>query len=236
MFRLRFGFDIFIGQEKFASEDVSASPWRRHPPATARIRPEGEAVSNVRVSNPRLKGRDVLQEKFVVVDLETTGLSPRNNAIIEIGAVKFEAGAAKYATKEALIDPEVDIPGVITGINGISNEMVEGCGVIEEELPHFIEFFGDLPLAIFNAPFDMGFLRHNALKIGAAIDNPVIDVLPLSRKAFPALPNHKLTTLKAHFGIRVDQSHRALVDCRTTLSVYGECIKKLFGRGAFLGR
>ncbi|MDP6278439.1 MAG: 3'-5' exonuclease, partial [Nitrospinota bacterium] len=79
-------------------------------------------MSNVRVSNPRLKGRDVLQEKFVVVDLETTGLSPRNNAIIEIGAVKFEAGAAKYATMEALIDPEMDIPGVITGINGISNE------------------------------------------------------------------------------------------------------------------
>ncbi len=178
----------------------------------------------------RLKGRDVLREKFVVVDLETTGFSPEKNAIIEIGAVKFEAGAADYAAMEALINPEVYISEVITGINGISNDMVKDCRVIEEELPHFVDFFEDLPLAIFNAPFDMGFLRHNARKIGAAIENPVIDVLPLSRKAFPALPNHKLATLKAHFGIRDDQSHRALVDCRTTLSVYSECVKKLFGR------
>ena len=181
------------------------------------------------MSNIRLKGRDVLWEKFVVVDLETTGLSPERNAIIEIGAVKYEAGEAEYASIEAVVNPGVYIPEMITGITGISNDMVKDCRAIEEELPHFINFFEDLPLAIFNAPFDMGFLRHNALKIGAAIKNPVIDVLPLSRKAFPALPNHKLATLKAHFDTRVDQSHRALVDCQTTLSVYNECIKKLFG-------
>ncbi len=230
---MRSGFDIFT-EHKIRPEGCFCQPATARYRLTSPVPPGREAVtkvrvSKIRVSNPRLKGRDVLQKKFVVVDLETTGLSPKNSAIIEIGAIKFEAGAADYAAMEALIDPEVDIPGIITGINGISNEMLEGCGVIEEELPRFIEFFENLPLAMFNAPFDMGFLRHNALKIGAVIDNPVIDVLPLSRKAFPALPNHKLTTLKAHFGIRVDQSHRALVDCQTTLHVYERCIKKLFG-------
>ena len=121
------------------------------------------------MSNIRLKGRDVLWEKFVVVDLETTGLSPERNAIIEIGAVKYEAGEAEYASIEAVVNPGVYIPEMITGITGISNDMVKDCRAIEEELPHFINFFEDLPLAIFNAPFDMGFLRHNALKIGAAI-------------------------------------------------------------------
>ena len=114
------------------------------------------------MSNIKLKGRDALREKFVVVDLETTGLSPEKNAIIEIGAVKYEAGEAEYASMEAVINPEVYIPEVITRITGITNDMVKDCGIIEEELPHFIDFFEDLPLAIFNAPFDMGFLKKNA--------------------------------------------------------------------------
>lgn len=100
------------------------------------------------------------KRNYVVFDLETTGLSPINNEITEIGAVKVIDGKISD-TFEMLVKPNQKISKKITDITGITNEMVKDKPPIEEVLPKFIEFIGGLPLVAHNIEFDYGFLCEN---------------------------------------------------------------------------
>ena len=100
------------------------------------------------------------KRNYVVFDLETTGLSPINNEITEIGAVKVIDGKISD-TFEMLVKPNQKISQKITDITGITNEMVKDKPPIEEVLPKFIEFIGGLPLVAHNIEFDYGFLCEN---------------------------------------------------------------------------
>ena len=100
------------------------------------------------------------KRNYVVFDLETTGLSPINNEITEIGAVKVIDGKISD-TFEMLVKPNQKISQKITDITGITNEMVKDKPPIEEVLPKFIEFIGGLPLVAHNIDFDYGFLCEN---------------------------------------------------------------------------
>ena len=120
-------------------------------------------------------------DSFVAIDFETTGLRSSSDAIIEIGAVKFENG--KFIDYfNSLVNPKITIPLTITKITGITNDMVENAPIIEQILPDFIDYIADYPLVAHNASFDMGFLLNNANK---EIKNPVVDTLQLSRNYFP---------------------------------------------------
>ena len=100
------------------------------------------------------------KRNYVVFDLETTGLSPINNEITEIGAVKVIDGKISD-TFEMLVKPNQKISQKITDITGITNEMIKDKPPIEEVLPKFIEFIGGLPLVAHNIEFDYGFLCEN---------------------------------------------------------------------------
>jgi len=162
---------------------------------------------------------------FVVVDLETTGGSPKNGcAITEIGAVKVRGGAV-IETFESFVNPLTPIPTYITDLTGITNTMVALAPIIDEVLPEFLAFAGshrETILVAHNSPFDLGFLT--AASTDCDIPWPdyfVIDTVRLARRLLTRdeAPNCKLSTLALLFETEVTPNHRALDDAKTTVDV-----------------
>lgn len=164
-----------------------------------------------------------LPHSFIIADLETTGLSPETEQIIEIGAIQYVDGieVARFST---LVKPTKSIPAGASRVNHIYDKTVEDAPPIEDALPSFVEFIGKSPLVFHNAPFDMSFLQTQLYHFNrTTLDNPVIDTLWLARKHLTELPNHKLDTIKNHFGC-AGVSHRAVEDCVVTAHLYLFCI------------
>lgn len=157
------------------------------------------------------------RKKFVAIDVETTGLSPVYNELIEISAIKYD-GETKLDTFSTLIKPKRPISKTITNITGITNQMVENSPQIEEVMPKLISFIGDNPIVAHNANFDYSFLQNNSNK--SFSDNTVIDTVALSRKMLPNLPNHKLNTVARCIGIQEEGFHRAEFDCECCAKIY----------------
>lgn len=164
-------------------------------------------------------------QEFVAIDVETTGLDPFKNKIIEIGAAKFLHGELTV-TFSRLINPQCEIPEFITQINGITNEMVQKEKTIEEIMPEFLNFIGDLPLLAHNCSFDLKFIKNN-LPPGRDLNNPTIDTLKIARLMFPEFENHKLGTVTKHLGIINENQHRALSDAIAAGQVYLACQSRL---------
>ena len=162
-------------------------------------------------------------DRHVVVDLETTGLSPRHgHRIIEIGAVSVENGAIaeEFST---LIDAGVPIPTMVQAIHGITDEMLEGQPRPEEALPRFYDFITGSVLVAHNAAFDIHFLRHEFARLKMGLPHRHLCTLEMSRRRFPRLPDHTLETIYLHLfpdPIFLRQNHRALDDARMTAKIW----------------
>lgn len=162
-----------------------------------------------------------LPKEFVVLDLETTGLSSALNEIIEIGAIRAALGSATHTTFQTLVIPQREMGTEITCLTGITQRMLDRDGrPAEQALGEFAEFIGDLPLVTFNAPFDMGFLWNAGKRHGISIRNKYSCALQLSRRAWPELASHKLTHLAKRFGLPEDDTHRSLGDTKRALNVF----------------
>lgn len=157
------------------------------------------------------------EDMFVAVDVETTGLSPVYNELIEVSAIKYN-GCKRIDTFSTLIKPSSEVPYHITRITGITNEMVEKSPGVETVMPELIDFIGDLTIVAHNACFDMGFLQNYSDQ--SFKENKVVDTVRLSRKMHPGLPNHKLGTVAKHIGIEEDGFHRAEFDCECCARIY----------------
>ena len=169
--------------------------------------------------------------KFVAFDLETTGTSPREDMIIEVGAVLFE-GNRPVSNFGALVDPARSIPPEASAVNGITDEMVKGKPGIKTVLEAFAAFCGDLPLVAHNAPFDYKFLLEDVqLHRSPAPSGMVLDTLPLARKIFPGLPNYRLWTLVRHFNFPSGTFHRAEEDSSYCGLLFAKIIETLEMRG-----
>lgn len=157
--------------------------------------------------------------EYVTLDLETTGLEPKRDRIIEIGAVKVSNGVVtgEYTT---LIDPQMEIPERISKLTGISNDMVQGKPLIQKVLGEFLEFCGDLPLLGHNILFDYSFVKHQAVNCGFEFEKEAVDTLKIARAVLPDLPSRSLQNLRQHFEIPQGDAHRALEDARTTYHLY----------------
>ena len=162
------------------------------------------------------------EEIFVAIDVETTGLSPFTNELIEISAIKYDRNQ-KIDTYTTLIKPKVRIPYYITNITGITNDMVEEAPEVEEVMPELIDFVGDLPIVAHNANFDYKFIQNYSNN--SFTKNKVIDTVPIGRRLYPELPNHKLGTIAKHIGITEDGFHRAEFDCECCAKIYMEYLK-----------
>ena len=159
--------------------------------------------------------------EVIFLDLETTGLNPKRDRILEIAAVRAVHGQSEHTSMTTLIDPGRKIPKKITEITGITDEMVKANGEpVEKALPDFIQFIGDRPVIAYNAPFDIGFLMAEAERHQIKIDLNYYCLLAEARSRLPQLARHRLTDLVEHFGIAVRQEHRALADVALTMEVY----------------
>ena len=167
-----------------------------------------------------------LPEQYVVLDIETSGLSPKIDSIIEIAAVKYCSGI-QTDTYESLVFTDDVLPMGIQSLTGISPDEILKAPPLEQVISSFSNFIGGLPLVAHNAPFDLGFLRIAFSKCGLSLSNEGIDTLKLARKAFPELEHHTLSCLKEHLGILVDTSHRALPDALATGELYIRCTEQL---------
>lgn len=164
------------------------------------------------------------EEIFVAIDVETTGLSPIKNELIEISAIKYRKDK-KLDTFSTLIRPKERIPYYITNITGITNEMVQNSPQVEEVMPQIKEFIGNCPIVAHNANFDFQFIQNNSNHYFSK--NRVIDTVPIGRKLYPQLENHKLGTIAKHIGITEDGFHRAEFDCECCAKIYMEYLKAM---------
>lgn len=135
---------------------------------------------------------------FVAIDVETTGLSPIKNELIEISAIKYK-GNKKIGAFTTLIKPKERIPYYITNITGITNEMVKNSPFVEEVMPNLIEFIGNNPIVAHNANFDYKFIQNYSNN--SFSKNKLIDTVQIGRMLYPTLENHKLGTIAKYIGI-----------------------------------
>lgn len=169
----------------------------------------------------------MFEDNFVIVDLETTGLSPKSGEIIEIGAIKVENN--KVVDKmDILVRASRPLSYFTTNLTGITNEMMSEGLSIDEALNVFDEFSSGYRLMAHNAKFDMSFLDTYMNKVmGKGVEPNAIDTLLLARQIVKDVPNHKLETLADRFDIDYKGAHRALKDCKITLEVYNN-IRKMY--------
>ncbi len=172
---------------------------------------------------------------FVVLDLETTGGSPKQAGITEIGAVKVKGGEVlgEFGT---LVNPEVSIPPFIAALTGITDALVASAPPLNAVLPSLMEFIGDAVLVAHNAPFDVGFLMAACQSHGVHWPKPrVVDTVRLARVALhrDEVPNCKLGTLAAYMHSPVTPNHRALDDARATVAVLHGLLERVANLGVY---
>lgn len=164
---------------------------------------------------------------FVAFDVETTGLTPGLDRIIEIGATKFKI-SGMIDTFQELINPKILIPFEATRVNGITNDMVRDKPSIENILPSLLLFLDDAVKVAHNAPFDMGFLLHDLsmLKL-ETVDTPILDTCLMSKQFFPGLFGYSLGSLAENLNIKSEKLHRALEDSKVSMAIFLKCLTKL---------
>ena len=170
---------------------------------------------------------------FVVVDVETTGWTPGKAQITEIGAVRVSGGKLT-GQFTSLVNPGGPIPGRVTELTGITDEMVAAAPPLDRVLPAFLAFASGGVLTAHNAPFDIGFLTAACRACGLPWPRlPVVDTVDLARRVLSAdeVPNCKLATLAEYFGARTTPSHRALADAMATADVLTALLPRLHAAG-----
>ncbi len=176
--------------------------------------------------------RELGLSDFVVVDLETTGLKPDEDQIIEIGAIRFKDGQ-EVDSMETLINPGRAIPDFITRLTGIGNEDVRDAPVMNDVLQKLKIFLGDLPFVGHQVNFDASFIEYQFrtdLNDFKGWDNPAsrfkyfgstrLDTLFLARILLPFLPRLRLGYISGFFGIDLENAHRASDDARATGQIF----------------
>lgn len=173
------------------------------------------------ITNERNKGILINEfpSDYTVVDIETTGLSPRSCEIIEISALKVRDNKI-VDTFSSLIKPTQYIASFITKLTGITDEMVASAPPVQDILPKFMEFAADDLILGHNVNFDINFIYDNWKKHhGKDFSNNFVDTMRLSRKHCN-LKKHNLKFLAKHYGVSTEGHHRALVDCEITFKIY----------------
>lgn len=167
------------------------------------------------------KGKSQLAfiDEYVVLDLETTGLDPSYEEIIEIAAIKISNGV-KVSEFATLVKPEDNIDEYITQLTGITNDMVKDAPNIEKVLLELKEFLGDSVIVAHNANFDINFLYDNYMvSLNEPFTNDFIDTMRISKKLYKEI-RHRLIDLANFFSIPLEVQHRAMADCNTTFKIY----------------
>ncbi|WP_263786395.1 DEDD exonuclease domain-containing protein [Salinibacter grassmerensis] len=170
---------------------------------------------------------DIADATFVVTDLETTGTTPDDDRIMEIGAVKVQDGSVVDRFQQ-LVNPQQSVPGRITKMTGITTGMVFEAPPADEVLPDYHAFLGDGILVVHNASFDVSFLEAESRRIGdEAPSNETLCTVRLARRLLPGLDSKGLSRLAQFYDIDVEGRHRALGDAEATSVVLRRFVSQL---------
>lgn len=183
--------------------------------------------------SPFLKGIDEdypLSGRFVVFDIETTGLSARNEQIIEIGAVKVE-GSTVIDTFSSFVHYDKPLSEFTKNLTNITDEMLVGAPKIDDVFAQFVAFVGDLPLVAHNADFDMSFVNKLCEDKGISYFSS-IDTIQLARQFLP-IKRYGLETLVRHLKIPFSNHHRAVADADVTASAFMYFTKMFAEKGLY---
>lgn len=163
---------------------------------------------------------------YVVIDLETTGLSPKYEKIIEIGAVRIRNGEVSD-TFSTFVNPGKSLPPRITELTGINDAELVNAPYIEEILDEFLDFIGDDVLMGHNLLFDYSFIKKAAVNQKKTFEKDGIDTLRIARCFLMTLESKKLGALCEHYGIELN-AHRALNDAIATHELYQKLVKEFY--------
>ena len=148
---------------------------------------------------------------IVALDIETTGLDPHSDVIIEIGAVRF-SGSRVEGEWTTLVNPGRPIPSFISQLTGITNEMVRNAPPLKAVLQELVDFVGNAPVLGHNVRFDLSFLQKQKI----LLENDVLDTYELASVLMPTASRYNLGALGRQMGVIESATHRALDDARVT--------------------
>ena len=160
-----------------------------------------------------------MEQSYVAVDLETTGLEAKRDKIIEIGAIHVVKGR-EIAAFHSMVNPHRRLKEQITELTGITDDMVENAPDIGDIIEEFAEFCGQAPLLGHRIMFDYSFLKRAAVNHGIPFEKNGIDTLKLCRHFLPEDQPKNLSAACEFFGIRRKKAHRALEDARDAHYLY----------------
>ncbi len=176
-----------------------------------------------------------MTDSYISIDLETTGLEPKHDKIIEIGALRVEKGQItdSFAT---FVNPGRRLEERITELTGIRDEDLSDAPYIQEVLPKLLDFMGDLPILGHSILFDFSFLKKAAVNEKLTFEKSAVDTLKIARKYLTELESRSLDYLCNYYRIP-HQAHRALEDARATHLLYGKLVEQFYEKeqgGLFL--
>lgn len=179
---------------------------------------------DAKVSQSPRRNTLVANTTFVVFDCETTGLSPANDRVVEVGAVKFRDGKM-IDEKTWLINPGRHIPPWVVKVHGIDDDMVKDQPGFKDIYPEFVSFIEDSVLMAHNARFDVSFIRSEIERNGLSQPrNLTIDSLYLFRKWFPETKSHKLKDVADAAQIKTSTLHRGMADSQYVFLIFEKAL------------
>ena len=218
-------FDFYVHNTSWRPADFNGIKLMKHPNAVPyKVNNDSDnklAMSMAAIQRMNKKRRrNSLLTSYVLVDIETTGLSCETDEILEIGLVDIGGGIIK--DRQSFLIKVDTIPVGIVKLTGITAELVSSEGLeLKTALEKAFEIMDDRNVLIYNAEFDLAFLKKGAESCGVDFpDIHLLDVFDLSKKMVRKAPNYKLDTIADFLGIKKEQTHRALDDCLLMNEVY----------------
>lgn len=150
-------------------------------------------------------------EPLAIIDTETTGLSPGEDRVVEVGVLRVERGAV-VRRFTSLIRQERPLPAVITNITGITDAMLDGAPAFADIAPELAQMLDGALFVAHNAPFDYGFIREEFARLGTPFAAQCLCSVRLSRELFPEYRRHDLSSIVQRHGLASDERHRAADD------------------------
>ncbi len=170
-------------------------------------------------------------QDFVVLDVETTGLKPYRQRIIEIGAIRYTNGQ-RFDVFSTLVNPERRLPAYIAKLTGIDESMLIGAPVFSHVANELLRFIGDSLIVGYNVGFDLGFINAEIKRFGLApLINDQLDLLPLASQLLPGVRRPGLDGLCRALDIELREHHRALADAEATSLVFSRIFEVANERG-----
>lgn len=175
---------------------------------------------------------DLEAAPYVVLDVETTGLSPdKGHRICEVGAIRLEGGkeAGRF---HSLVNPQREVDAAAREQHKISDEELKQAPTFDGIAPDLRRFLAGAVIVAQNAPFDLSFLNAEFVRCGMArLASPAVDTIPLARRVRPGLRSYNLDNLALAFRVAVKERHRSIADCEITVEVFRQCLRSLSQRG-----